>query len=82
MAGLNNVYGIDKVFSNGATNNETYLVGMDKEVNKVMQPKGETFGVYFETTVLMRDRSKVVQPIGPCFYGEKDNIGLIDGPEV
>jgi hypothetical protein len=58
------------------------LVRVDKIGNKVFKPKSETFGVNFKTAVLEGDRPKIVRFIGPSFFGQKDNVGFVDGAEI
>jgi hypothetical protein len=69
VTGLNNVGGIDKVFSNGATQNKPSLVWVDQEGNKVTETQGEALGVNFKTTVSERDRTEIIRPIGTHFFG-------------
>jgi hypothetical protein len=81
-AGLHNVSRINKVFSDAASGDEPRLVRVDKIGNKVFKPKSETFGVNFKTAVLEGDRPKIVRFIGPSFFGQKDNVGFVDGAEI
>jgi hypothetical protein len=65
---LNNVGGIDKVFSDRTARNEPRLIGVDKKRQERTKSKGEAFGVEFQTAILKRDRSKVFRFIGPRFF--------------
>jgi hypothetical protein len=82
MAGLDNISRIDKVFGNRATRDETSLIWVNKEGDEGAKPKGEAFGVDFETAVLQRDRAEVVGAIGAGLLGKQNNVGLVDRAKI
>jgi hypothetical protein len=82
VAGLNNVGGVGKVFSDGAIRNEARLIGVDKKGQERAKTKGETFGVEFKTTILKRDGSEVFRFVGPGFFREQDNEGFVDWTNI
>jgi hypothetical protein len=82
VARLDNVSGVDKVFCKATTRNKTSLVRVDKEGDEGAKSKGEAFGVNLEATVLERDGAEVVRSIGANFFGEKDDMGFVNGAEI
>ena len=82
MTGLNDVGGIDKIFRNGATRNKPCLVRVDQIGEKGAQSDSEAFGDDFEAKVLKGNGSEVVRPVSTRFFGEEDDVRLIDGAKV
>jgi hypothetical protein len=58
------------------------LVRVDKERDEGAKSKGEAFGVNLEATVLERYGAEVVWSISANFFGEKDDMGFVDGAEI
>jgi hypothetical protein len=49
---------------------------------KVFKLESQTFFVNFKVAVLERHMSEVIRLIGPSFFGQKDNVRLVDGIEI
>jgi hypothetical protein len=58
------------------------LIWVNKEGDEGAKPEDEAFGVDFETTVLQRDRAKVVGVIGTGLLGKQNNVGLVDRVKI
>jgi hypothetical protein len=82
VAGLHQVNGIDKIFGNGPPEDEPSLVWVDEERNEILEPKGQAFRMDFETTILERDRTKIVRSIFAILPREEDNVKLVDAAKV
>jgi hypothetical protein len=82
MAGLDDVSGIDKVFSDRPTRDEPGLVGVNEKGDKFAKAKGKAFGVDFKAAVLKGDRTKVIRAVSTSFFGKEDNVRLINGAKV
>jgi hypothetical protein len=82
MASLDDVSSVDKVFSNRASENKARLVWVNQEGDKLPKAKSEALGVDLEATVLKRYGTEVVRFVSALFFREKDNVGLVDGPEI
>jgi hypothetical protein len=82
MTGLDNVSGINKVFCDGAARDEASLVRVDKVRDKPFKAKGEAFRVDLEAAILEGDRAEVFWFVSASFFGEKDNMGLVNGSQV
>jgi hypothetical protein len=82
MTSLDNIGGIDKIFRNGAPRDEARLVRMDKGGYEPPEAQGEAFRVHLEAAVLKGDGAKVFRLISARFFGEQNNMGFVDGPQV
>jgi hypothetical protein len=82
MTSLDDVSSIDKVFSNRASGNKAHLVWVNQERNKLPKAKSKALGVDLEATVLKRYGTEVVRFVSTLFFRKKDNVGLVNGPEI
>jgi hypothetical protein len=82
VARLDDVSGMDKVFSNAPPRDEASLVRMNKEGDKLTKAKRKTLSVNFETTILEGDGVEVVRLISTRFLREKNNIQFVDWVKV
>jgi hypothetical protein len=55
---------------------------VNQERNKLPKAKSKALGVDLEATVLKRYGTKVVRLVSTFFFWEKDNVGLVNGPEI
>jgi hypothetical protein len=82
MTGLDDVSSVDKIFSNRASGNKARLVRVNQKRDKLPKAKSKAFGVDFEATVLKRYGTKIVWLVCTFFLWEKDNVRLVNGPEI
>jgi hypothetical protein len=68
VVALDNVSGIDEVFSNGAPRDKPNLVGVDKVRDEVTEPQGKAFCVNFEAAVPERDGSEIIRLVCTFFF--------------
>jgi hypothetical protein len=82
VASLNNVSGIDKIFSDGAARDKPGLVRVDKRGDEVTEAESKTFRVNFEVANLEGDRAEIIRTVGAGLLGKKDNMGLVYRSEI
>jgi hypothetical protein len=82
VTSLDQIGGVDKVFSNGPPGDEPRLVRVDEERDKILKAKGQALRVNLKATILEGDRPKIVRPVCPFLFGKEDDIGLVYGAKV
>jgi hypothetical protein len=81
VASLDNVSHVDEVFSDRTPRDEASLVRVNQG-DEVLEAKSETFGVDLEAAVMKGDGAKVPGLVSTILLRQKDDVRLVDRPEV